>query len=71
MNRTGNYKNEAHIVAEAIKALAKDEEALENFESYLSRHFEAWLVRYASTPYDMALELNDFARINDQEEANA
>ena len=69
MNRTGNYKNEAHIVAEAIKALAKDEAALDNFEYYLSLYFEAWLVRFANTPCGMASELNDFAHINDHEEA--
>ena len=66
-----NYKNEAHIVAEAIKALAKDEAALDNFEYYLSLHFAEWLVKFANTPGGMASELNDFAHINDQEETNA
>lgn len=70
MNRTGNYKNEAHIVAEAIKALAKNEEALNDFEYYLSLHFAAWLEKFANTPGGMASELNSFAHINDHEETN-
>ena len=70
MNRTGKYKNEARIVAEAIKALAKNEAALDNFEYYLSQHFEAWLSKFANTPSGMASELNDFAHVFDEEEAN-
>ena len=66
-----NYKNEAHIVAKAIKALAKDETALDNFEYYLSQHFEAWLTKFANTPCGMASELNSFAHIYDIEETNA
>lgn len=63
------YEKEARIVAEAIRTLAKDEAALNNFEYYLSLHFAKWLVMFASTPGGMASELNDFAHINDQKEA--
>lgn len=65
------YEEEARIVAEAIRTLAKDEAALDNFEYYLSLHFAKWIVIFANTPGGMASELNSFAHINDQEEANA
>lgn len=65
------YEEEAHIVAEAIRTLAKDEAALDNFEYYLSLHFAKWLVIFANTPESITAELNSFAHINDQEEANA
>lgn len=71
MNAERKYENEARIVAGAIKALAKDEFALDNFEYYLSQHFEAWIAKFANTPCGMAAELNSFAHINDHEEANA
>ena len=70
-NEPRPYEKEAHIVAEAIRTLAKDEAALDNFEYYLSLHFAEWLVKFANTPGGMASELNDFAHINDQEETNA
>lgn len=65
------YEEEARSITEAIKALAKDETALENFECYLSQHFEIWLSKFANTPSGMASELNSFAHINDHEEASA
>lgn len=69
MKESRPYEKEARIVAEAIRTLAKDEEALDNFEYYLSRHFAAWLEKFANTPCGMASELNSFAHINDHEEA--
>lgn len=65
------YEKDAHIVAEAIRALAKDEADLDNFEYYLSLHFAKWLVMFASTPESITAELNSFAHIYDSKEANA
>lgn len=50
----------AHLFVEAIKALAADEDRLENLESYLSMHFDKWLARYGKTPYSLADELMAF-----------
>ena len=71
MNAKRKYEDDAKTVVEAIKALAKNEEALDDFEYYLSLHFAAWLEKFASTPGGMASELNSFAHINDHEEENA
>ena len=70
MNAKREYEDDAKTVVEAIKALAKNEAALDNFEYYLSRHFAAWLEKFANTPGGMASELNSFAHINDHEETN-
>lgn len=37
------FENEAAIFCEAIKTIAAKPENLENFEAYLSIHFEKWL----------------------------
>lgn len=47
----------AQFVA-AIRTIAEKPQNLDNLESYLSRHFPAWLSKYASTPEDMAAEMN-------------
>ena len=57
------YTEQAREFCKAIKSLAKNEEALSNFESYLSVHFDTWLEKWASTPEDITRELNDFANI--------
>lgn len=48
----------------AIKSLAENDSALENLELYLSHHFTEWLVKWASTPEDIAEELEAFASIS-------
>lgn len=45
----------------AIKILAAHPDRLDNFESYLSRHFDKWLERYSKRPEDMASEMMTFA----------
>lgn len=70
------YESEAKIFAEAIRALAENEDALENLECYLSMHFDIWLQKFASTPESFvaeinSAEINSFAHIYDSEEANA
>lgn len=57
------YENEAKVFAEAIRAFAKNEDALDNFECYLSSHFDTWLQKFADTPEGISEELNSFAHI--------
>ena len=57
------YENEAKVFAEAIRAFAKNEDALDNFECYLSLHFDTWLQKFATTPESITEELNSFAHI--------
>lgn len=61
---TMRYSTEAHIVAEAIKALAGNPDNLDNLEAYLSMHFAVWISKYASTPADMASELKAFSTMD-------
>lgn len=55
------YEKEAMLFIEAIKTLSQKQENLQNFESYLSHHFETWLKRYANTPDGIIYELKAFA----------
>lgn len=54
-------------ICTAIKALAEDDSALENFELYLSRFFTVWLRNHGSTPEDLTEEFELFAHIDRQE----
>ena len=58
-----DFKEQAEQVCWAIKQLANNEFALNNFCSYLSMHFDSWLEKYANTPNDMAFEFVSFANI--------
>ena len=60
---SGQYENEAATFCAAIRTFAERPEALENFESYLSRHFSAWLKKYADDPENMAAEMRTFAEM--------
>ena len=61
------YREEAQTVTNAIKKLANDTEALDEFESYLSRFFPTWLEKWASTPEGLAEELKRFSELNERE----
>lgn len=65
------YENEAKRFTEAIRALANNEDALDNLKYYLSMHFDVWMQKFASTPESITAELNSFAHIYDSKEANA
>lgn len=60
-----DYTEQAETFCKAIKLLAEREDALENFELYLSYHFETWLQKRANTPERISEELMDFANIYD------
>jgi hypothetical protein len=57
------YEKAAAQFCEAIQTLANKPENLENLELYLSRHFAAWLEKYANTPEGMAAEMREFANM--------
>lgn len=47
----------------AIKAFNNNPDALDNFESYLNRHFTKWCKKYAATPAGFISELQHFSEI--------
>lgn len=51
----------AQKFVEAIKAFSEKPENLDNFELYLSHHFDVWLEKYANTPEDLVYEFERFA----------
>ena len=57
------YEQEAATICAAIKELAEQPEALENFKGYLSIHFDAWMKKYANTPAGIADEFEQFSKI--------
>ena len=58
------YAKEAATFAEAIRNFAANKDAINNFEFYLSIHFEDWLNKFANTPEAMAEEIKCFSEIN-------
>ena len=59
------YKEIAEQTAKAIKQLAENPGALDNFESYLAQHYDIWVKKYANTPDGLTDELTRFSNIYD------
>ena len=61
-------KNEelAKEFIKAIKTLAENEDNLQNFEDYLTQHFDIWFQKFANTPESLTAELKMFANMEDQ-----
>ena len=59
------YQEQAKALCNALKAMTNNEYSIENFESYLSYHFDTWLRMYANTPDDMTAEIQHFANITE------
>ena len=57
------YTLEAAQFCNAIRELANKPENLQNLESYLERHFDKWLEKYANTPDGMAAEMSEFSEM--------
>lgn len=55
----------AKLTVEAIRHFAKNPESLDNFESYLSRHYDTWMKKYAHDPDGLTAELTHFAHIGE------
>ena len=47
----------------AIKTLAEKPDNLDNFECYLSHHFDVWMEKYANTPENLTAEIKMFAEM--------
>lgn len=59
MSNTENAK----VFVSAIKEIANKQNNLDNFESYLSQHFDAWMDKFANTPEGLTSELKSFAEM--------
>lgn len=57
------YEELAHEFCVAIKKLGENEMNLENLESYLSYHFDAWMKKWAYDPECITSELKHFSKI--------
>lgn len=57
------FEKEAKEFCKALKTIADNEYSLDNFESYLSYHFDKWLEKWADTPEGITDELKHFATI--------
>ena len=53
----------AQEFVEAIKTFLEKPENLDNFELYLSHHFDVWLEKYANTPENLVSEFKQFAEM--------
>ena len=47
----------------AIKTLAEKPDNLDNFECYLSHHFDVWMEKFANTPENLTAEIKMFAEM--------
>ena len=45
-----NNEECAKVFVEAIKTMASKPDNLDNFESYLSYHFDVWMEKFANSP---------------------
>lgn len=54
---------EKNILIEALKRFAENPETIENFNSYLDKHFIAWCEKWAKTPEGFISELDQFSRV--------
>lgn len=57
------YAEEAKELAKAIRVMAEHPARLDNFEDYLSYHFDDWLEKFADCPSRMAAEMKVFSEI--------
>lgn len=55
------HEQNAIEFVKAIKTISEKPGNLENLESYLSFHFEKWLMLWADTPEKITAELKHFA----------
>jgi hypothetical protein len=58
-----NNTESATMFVNAIKKFAGKPDNIDNLESYLSRHFDQWLIKFANTPENIAVEMKQFAEM--------
>lgn len=63
MNIMNTNEENAKILADAIRTFAKHPENIDNFESYLSMHFDKWMELWANNPDKLAYEFKNFAEM--------
>lgn len=56
-------REEVTTLITAIKKFNESPEALDNLESYLNNHFDAWACKWANTPEGFINELKQFSEI--------
>lgn len=54
----------AKVFIAAIQQFASKSDNLDNFEGYLSSHFDKWLEKFANTPEGIAGEMKNFAEMS-------
>ena len=59
------YEDLAQQFCAAIRKLAYSEDAINNFESYLSYHFPEWMEKFASYPEGLTSEVQFFSEMYD------
>jgi hypothetical protein len=63
MNNERKFEQLAHEFAEAIRMFAENPDNIDDFESYLSYHFDVWMEKYASYPEGLVSEFKHFAEM--------
>jgi hypothetical protein len=58
-----NNKENSQALITAIKKLAENPEALENFANYLNHHFDVWFEKYVNTAEGLVSEFKEFSEI--------
>ena len=53
----------AEEFCKAIKEMAQKQDNLDNFECYLSHHFDVWMEKFANTPESLVSEMKHFAEM--------
>ena len=53
----------ANELVKAIRTFAEKPDNLENFENYLSHHFDVWYEKYANAPENLVSEFKHFAEM--------
>jgi hypothetical protein len=56
-------REEVTTLITAIKKFNENPETLDNLESYLNNHFDAWACKWANTPEGFINELKQFSEI--------
>jgi hypothetical protein len=62
-NNERKFEQLAHEFAEAIRMFAEKPDNIDNFESYLSRHFDVWMEKWASYPEGLVSEMKHFVEM--------
>ena len=63
MNNERKFEQLAHEFAEAIRMFAEKPDNIDNFERYLSYHFDVWMEKYANCPENLTDEFKYFAEM--------